>query len=112
MALQQATSEQFAYKGIARENTQRITAKYVGTWANADTMAITLPDYVAEGLGVKSLSCWTDGAGDPGARLHTYRTQAQVTLTSFDEATGIATVTNASGGGIVNPFFSLEVVGA
>ena len=111
MPLQQATSEQFAHKGIAGENTRRITAKFVGAWANADTMAVTLPDYVAEGLGVKSVSCWTDGAGSAGARLHTYNTQAQVLLTSFDEATGIITLTNASGGAITNPFFSIEVVG-
>lgn len=111
MALQQAISEAFAYQGIARENTRRITAQYTGAWANGDTMAVTLPDYVPEGLGVKNLQCWTTGSGDPGARTHTYRTAAQVLLTSFDEATGIITLTNASGGGITNPYFSLDVVG-
>lgn len=111
MALQQAVSEQFSHKGIAGENTRRVSAKYVGAWANGDTMAVQLPNYEAEALGVKSLSCWTDGAGSAGTRLHTYKTEAQVTLTSFNEATGIVTLTNASGGAITNPFFSLEVVG-
>ena len=112
MALQQAASEGVAYEGISRENTQRVKANYVGVWANGDTMAVQLPSpYEVGAYGVRGLSCWTDGAGAAGARLHTYQTAAQVLLTSFNEATGIAVLTNASGGGITNPFFQLDLIG-
>lgn len=109
MATQQAANEKAVFLGLTNRERETFLGNYVGTWANGDTMEFTLPDYKAGPGGVQSYRCWTE-TGDPGAKAKTYRTNAHVPLTSFNEATGVVTLTNSSGGGIANPFFSFEYV--
>lgn len=100
----------FDHEGITRENTHRYSGKYVGVWANNDTMAFTIPDYERGSWNVKNLSCWTE-TGAAGAKVRTISAPNLVYISAFDEATGIATITNGSGGGITNPFFTLDLIG-
>jgi hypothetical protein len=110
MAAQDATVEKQVRKGVNDENVTHYFASYTGTWASADTMVIDTEGYEIGAYIPCALACWTDGAGDPGARARTLKTAAHVPLTSFDEATGKIVATNSSGAGIVNPKFMVTLI--
>lgn len=76
---------------------------------NGDNLTGLFPELVGKAAIPANVRAFTYGAGSPGARTLT-QVAATLTVVSFDEATGLLTLLNGTGGALTNVVVLVEFI--